>query len=65
MLSVLVVVALRRYDKAYYHCNEQSEYEKQLIFNKTNRQATPPIKMAIPKSIHKHFTASLRVSVLS
>lgn len=38
MLSVLVVVALRRYDKAYYHCNEQSEYEKQLIFNKTNRQ---------------------------
>lgn len=37
MLSASVV-ALRRYDKAYYHCNEQSEYEKQLIFNKTNRQ---------------------------
>ena len=25
MLSVLVVVALRHYDKAYYHCNEQSK----------------------------------------
>lgn len=65
MLSVLVVVALRRYDKAYYHCNEQSEYEKQLISIKQTVSATPPIKIAIPKIIHKHFTASLRVSVLS
>ena len=37
MLSASVV-ALRHYDKAYYHCNEQSKYEKQLIFDKTNRQ---------------------------
>lgn len=37
MLSASVV-ALRHYDKAYNHCNQQSEYEKQLIFDKTNSQ---------------------------
>ena len=37
MLSISVV-ALRHYDKAYYYRNCHSEYEKQLIFNKTNRQ---------------------------
>ena len=37
MLSISVV-ALRHYDKAYYYRNYHSEYEKQLIFNKTNHQ---------------------------
>lgn len=37
MLSISVI-ALRRYDKAYYHRNQQSEYAKQLIFDKTNSQ---------------------------
>jgi hypothetical protein len=37
MLSASVI-ALRHYDKAYYYRNYQSEYEKKLIFNKTNRQ---------------------------